>query len=82
MAGIAAKSRVDLDLARGRALNVSSTPTIFVNGTTVPYQELNVQSMRQIIDAEIQLTASQNRASNVNTVSPPVTANTSSANTK
>ena len=79
MAGIAAKSRVDLDLARGRALNVSSTPTIFVNGTSVP---LNVQSLRQIIDEEIQLAATQNRASNANTVSPPATANTSAANTK
>lgn len=76
MAGIATKSRVDLDLARGRALNVNSTPTILINGTTVPYPELNVQSLRQIIDAEIQRTATQNRSSNANSESAPA------ANTK
>lgn len=82
MAGIAAKSRVDLDLARGRALSVSSTPTVYVNGTSVPYPEMNLKSLRQIIDAELQLTASQNWPSNANTGSAPANPNAPAANTK
>ena len=53
-AGIAAKSRVDQDMSRGRALSVSSTPTIFVNGQGVPFPEANVAGLRRIIDAELQ----------------------------
>lgn len=52
--GIAAKSRVDQDMQRGRALNVNSTPTIFVNGFSVPLRETNVEGMRRIIDSELQ----------------------------
>lgn len=54
IAGIAAKSRVELDMARGRALNVASTPTIYVNGQVVPFPEANVTGLRRIIDAELQ----------------------------
>ncbi len=52
--GMSAKSRVDLDMARGRALNVSSTPTIYVNGQAIPFPDANVAGMRRIIDAELQ----------------------------
>ncbi len=52
-----ARSRVDADLQRGQAMGVSSTPTIFINGRAVPYPQVNVQSLRQIIDAELQATA-------------------------
>jgi len=54
VAGIAAKSRVDLDMQRGKALNVSSTPSIFINGELVPFPELNVAGIRKIIDARLQ----------------------------
>ena len=54
MAGLNAKSRVDLDLQRGRALNISSTPTVFVNGVSIPFDQINVEMLRQIIDAELQ----------------------------
>ncbi|MBA3353638.1 MAG: thioredoxin domain-containing protein [Blastocatellia bacterium] len=54
IAGIAAKSRVELDMARGRALNVSSTPTIYVNGQAVPFPDANVAGLRRIIDTELQ----------------------------
>jgi protein-disulfide isomerase len=54
MAGLAAKSRVDQDLARGRGLKVDSTPTIYVNGRSIPFPDVNVQTMRQIVDAELQ----------------------------
>jgi protein-disulfide isomerase len=53
-AGIQAKSRVDRDLERGRALSVSSTPTLYINGKSVPYQEMNASSLKLLIDAEFQ----------------------------
>jgi len=54
MAGLNAKSRVDADLQRGRALNLSSTPSIFINGVSIPFEQMNIETMRQIIDAELQ----------------------------
>lgn len=57
MAGIATKQRVDLDMQRGRALNISSTPSVFVNGVLVPFQELNIASLRQVVDGELQKAA-------------------------
>src|SRR5687768_16357006 len=59
MAGMATNSRVELDLTRGRALNVSSTPTLFVNAQSIPYPEMNVAGLRRIIDAELQKAPSQ-----------------------
>jgi len=58
MAGIAAKTRVDQDLARGKALGVNSTPSIYINNQIVPFPDVNVQSLRRIIDAELQRAAS------------------------
>lgn len=52
--GLAAKSRVDADLQRARALSVGGTPTIYVNGREIPAEQFNVSTMRQIIDAELQ----------------------------
>jgi protein-disulfide isomerase len=57
MAGIGAKSRVDEDLKRGRALNVNSTPTIFVNGVSVEAKDFTVGGLKAIIDGELQKTA-------------------------
>ena len=54
IAGIAAKGRVDADLARGKAIGVNSTPTLFINGTSVPYSEMTVPKLKVIIDAELQ----------------------------
>lgn len=59
MIGMAAKNRVDQDIARARGLNVSSTPSAFVNGQLVPFPEMNVNGLRRIIDTELQRTASQ-----------------------
>ena len=49
-----AKSRVDADMERGRALNITSTPTILVNGVPIPFPQLEVEAMKKIIDAEIE----------------------------
>jgi protein-disulfide isomerase len=48
----AAKARVDLDLQRGRGMGVSSTPSIYVNNRLVPYKDLNVPTMKALIDSE------------------------------
>jgi len=53
MAGLNAKSRVDADLQRGRALSVNSTPSVFINGTLIPLEQMNIETMRQIIDGEL-----------------------------
>jgi len=69
MAGIAAKGRVDADLARGKALGVNSTPTLFVNGTQIPFQEMTVPKLKALIDAELQ-------KANAPASAPPAAANT------
>jgi protein-disulfide isomerase len=54
MVGLNAKSRVDADLRRGRALNISSTPSLFINGMPVTFDQMqNMDGLRQIIDAEL-----------------------------
>lgn len=54
LAGLQTKERVNQDISRGRALGITSTPTVFINGQAVPYQEINIASLRRLIDAEIQ----------------------------
>lgn len=57
MAGIQAKGRVDADLARGKALSVNSTPTLFINGTSIQYSDMRVDALKMLIDAELQKAA-------------------------
>lgn len=88
IAGISAKSRVDQDMLRGKALNVSSTPSIYVNGELVPFPEVNPAGMRRIIDAELAKTpATQSQTSapapvNAANASNSKPANSSNSNSK
>lgn len=59
MNGMAVKSRIDADKARGQALGFSSTPTVYVNGKMVPFQDLNAAKLKQLIDAELQAAAAK-----------------------
>lgn len=59
MAGLITKNRVDADLARGRALAITGTPTIYINGNKLAFEQMDVNPMRQIIDAELQRATSQ-----------------------
>jgi protein-disulfide isomerase len=59
MAGLPAKQRVNDDKARGKAANINSTPTVLINNNEVPFAQLNVTGLRQIIDAELAKGASQ-----------------------
>lgn len=54
IAGIAAKGRVDADRARGNGLGVNSTPTVFINGAEIPFKDVNVGTMKTLIEAELQ----------------------------
>ncbi len=78
MASGQARSRVDQDRARGAAVGVSSTPTIFVNGKPVPYQELSQAGLKRIIDAELQAAAQPAQTAPANAAAAP--ANTANAN--
>lgn len=51
--GVQAKQRVDFDIERARALNINSTPTVLVNGAPVPFQQMEVDGMSRIIEAEL-----------------------------
>ena len=76
MTALATKLRVDADMERGNALGVNSTPTIYINKKAVPFQQLNVEAMRAIIDAELQ-NAGNNQ---VQTAQPRLPANNAAAN--
>ena len=54
IAGSETKRRVDLDLSRGSALGLTSTPTVIVNNKLIPYQEVTLAGLKRIIDAELQ----------------------------
>ena len=54
MAGKDAKARVDADLARGRGMSINSTPSLFINGKAIPLDSIKIDSLRQLIDSEIQ----------------------------
>ena len=70
LAGIGAKGRVDADLARGRALNVNSTPTVYINGVAVPFNDGKVDSLKVIIDAELAKAAAPAAANPATPASP------------
>ena len=69
IAGIAAKGRVNQDMERGKALGINSTPTLYINGVSVPYTSMTVDSLKQLVDAELQKSSpgSQSKPANANT---------------
>lgn len=71
MAGLSAKSRVDADMKRGRALNISSTPSLFVNGMAVPFEQMTTEGVRKIIDDELAKAPTNNQSSTTNSPTNP-----------
>jgi len=57
--GLGVKARVEADMKRGRAIGVSGTPAVYINGNPVDFQKFTVESLQQIIDAELQKPANQ-----------------------
>lgn len=82
IAGMAAKSRVEQDRNRGSALGVNSTPSIFVNGESVPFQMANVAGLRQVIDQKLQEAAASQSQSRPQTAPAGNTSNSNAANGK
>lgn len=64
MLGIQAKGRVDEDMKRGKALGINSTPTLYINGIEIQFTEMNVPTLKQTIDAELQKMSPQSPAAN------------------
>lgn len=72
MLGIVSKNRVDEDKKRGKAIGITSTPTLFINGVDVPFAQMTKEGLKVLIDAELQKTTS--------TQSAPAAANTANSN--
>jgi hypothetical protein len=53
MAGMGPKSRISADMERGKALNIGSTPTVFINNKSVPYPDMIVPTMQKLIEDAI-----------------------------
>lgn len=47
------KARIKSDQERGASVGVNQTPTLFINGTQVPYSSLDADDLRRVIDAEL-----------------------------
>lgn len=55
------KSRVDADMQRGRAIGVNATPSLYINGKPVPFNQMSVEGISGIIDYELKIAQSQNQ---------------------
>jgi protein-disulfide isomerase len=47
------KARIKSDQERGASIGINQTPTLFINGTQVPYASLDADDLRKVIDAEL-----------------------------
>lgn len=54
MAGMATRARVEEDLKRGNAAGIDGTPALYLNGTMVNINDMNIQALSSMIDAELQ----------------------------
>lgn len=69
--GMAVRGRIDLDSARARAIGVSSTPSVYINGNPITLADMNVAAMRPVIEAAI---------ANATRPAAPANSNTNAAN--
>jgi protein-disulfide isomerase len=53
VASPAVAERIFLDQKRAHALNVTGTPTVFINGKEVPFDSLPAERLGSLIDAEL-----------------------------
>lgn len=78
-ASVAAKGRVDLDMQRARGVGVSSTPSVYINGRLIPFSDVNVPTMKQLIETEIETVTKAGAAANSANAAPAANANANSA---
>jgi protein-disulfide isomerase len=74
MVGMPAAMRVDADKKRGKALNVNSTPSVYLNGKLLTLEDTAPENLKKLIDAELAKTSGATAATATN-------ANTANANT-
>jgi protein-disulfide isomerase len=60
--GLMAKNRVDSDMRRGNALALRSTPSLFINGKSVPFEQMSVVGLKSAIDAELKRVSPEKEA--------------------
>lgn len=72
------RSRIMNDVARAKALRVDSTPTIFINGNKVPFEQMTLQGLSAVIDSELK-TAQDKDSSDSQTKEQTANSNTSDA---
>jgi protein-disulfide isomerase len=53
VAGLPAKTRVNADMERGKAINITGTPSIYINGQPLAFAQFNFDAIKGIIDAEL-----------------------------
>lgn len=62
IAGLSAKTRVDEDKKRGKAIGISGTPTLFINGTAVSPNDMKIETLKSLIDAELAKASPQSQS--------------------
>ncbi len=67
MVGMPATMRVDADKKRGKALEVNSTPSVYLNGKLLSLEDTAPESLKKLIDAELAKTSAPVTDSNANT---------------
>lgn len=59
--GMAARLRVEEDRKRGNGANISGTPALYLNGAFIDIADMNVDTLKSKIDAELQKAAPQSQ---------------------
>jgi protein-disulfide isomerase len=67
MVGMPATMRVDADKKRGKALNVASTPSVYLNGKLLEIKDTEPETLKKLIDAELAKTSGATTAPAANT---------------
>jgi len=78
-AGLGAKGRIDLDIQRARGVGVGSTPSVYINGKLIPFADVNVPTMKQLIEAEIETVSKAAAPANASNAPAANSSNTNSA---
>lgn len=58
LGGSLVRQRIFQDARRGQSLGVQGTPTVFINGREVPFENLAPDKLRQVIQKELQAVGS------------------------
>jgi len=62
-------------MQRARGVGVSSTPSVYINGRLIPFSDVNVPTMKQLIETEIETVTKAAAAANSVNAAPAANAN-------